>query len=110
MELDNYSNKIIRAFLQDHLDEITFDQLSKAKISAIEKTPFGLFADLKTTSTLISNYDGASPEFSIIKTIINPTSVGDAMLHSNNGVLQYLEIQFYDDEGWGTMERHELKD
>ena len=109
MKLEDSLKKILNAFLVLELDPNIKDQIAKAEIGEIEKTRFGIFANMNTTSMCISEYDDANPNVSIIRTLLcSEDEIGDAILHSNSGTLQYFEVQFYDGKGWGCIEKASL--
>ena len=109
MNLNDSIEKILHALLQLDINGNVKDQISKAKVGSIEKTPRGFFADISTTSKYISEYDEANPDVSIIRTLrYCDKEIADVILHFKKGIVQYLELQFYESEGWCHYEKASL--
>ena len=108
MELSIAVTRLIDQFRHLDIASETLDQLSKSSPGDIERTGMGFFVDLLTTSKLVSCYSPKNPDNSIIGVLVCDREIGDAILHSRNGVIRYLEVTFHDDQGWESFAESQL--
>lgn len=88
------TRKLIDSMLGLDLAPSLIEQLKKSTVSSISVTEQGFFADFEAAPS-----DGAasSDESSIIMTMHCEDEVADVILHLRDGLIRYLEVQFYEE-------------
>ena len=100
---------ILAQFSQQVLPSAALNQLRNAKVSSVELSPCGLFADLITESADIFDDANTTPDVSIIRSLGDNEAIADVIIHFKYGRVQYLELQVFDDcADWRRLETARL--
>jgi hypothetical protein len=104
MNLDDSVAAILAALTQSDLDLSTREQLVNSKIGPITRSKKGFFVELTTTSESVSSFNPSEPMFSVIKLLYSDRKLGEVILHSKKGKIQYMEVDLYNKDNWTILE------
>lgn len=99
--------KLIDSMLNLDLDQSLISQLKKSTVSSISITRQGFFVDFDSAPL---EGAGSSGRSSVIMTMrCEEEEVADVILHLQDGLISYLEVQFYEELEMSCFENFVLQ-